>query len=154
MSASEFKDFSRIAIEHALHPKYKGILIDSNGHAMITGPCGDTMAFWLLVKNDSIFQIAFFTDGCGSSNACGSMAASLAIGKSVREAAFITQGDILKALDGLPKEFEHCALLASMTLSAACRNHMNDGGADSDKTQGNDSSDDNRNQETKIGTKD
>ncbi len=47
------------------------------------------------------------------------MATELAAGKPLHEAAVISQADILRALGGLPNDFEHCALLASNTLRAA-----------------------------------
>jgi Mrp family chromosome partitioning ATPase len=48
------------------------------------------------------------------------MATCLAEGKLLEEAAAISQQDILAALGGLPPAVEHCALLASNTLKAAC----------------------------------
>ena len=47
------------------------------------------------------------------------MATELAIGKPPAEAARIEQADVLAGLGGLPKESEHCALLAANTLKAA-----------------------------------
>ena len=82
------------------------------------------MEFWLTVRNDKVDQVSFITDGCGPSLACGSMAACLAEGKRVEDAAGLRQQDILKALGGLPEESEHCALLAANTLKAACEDRM------------------------------
>lgn len=114
--------FSEVARDHAMQPRNFGPLDGSDGYRKITGPCGDTMAFWLVVNQGVVQQASFITDGCGSSLACGSMATSLAMGKRVEEAAAISQKDILDALGGLPTELEHCALLASNTLKAACEN--------------------------------
>jgi nitrogen fixation NifU-like protein len=100
-------------------PRNFGPLERFNGHARITGPCGDTMEVWLLVREGRISEATFTTDGCGPSRAAGSMATELAIGKPSTEAAQIGQADILSALGGLPEESEHCALLASNTLKAA-----------------------------------
>jgi len=50
------------------------------------------------------------------------MATTLAKGKTTKEAMEISQKTILEALDGLPKENQHCALLASNTLKAAIKN--------------------------------
>jgi hypothetical protein len=44
------------------------------------------------------------------------MAAELALDKTLLAASRIEQSDILEALDGLPPDGEHCALLASDTL--------------------------------------
>jgi Mrp family chromosome partitioning ATPase len=101
-----------------------------NGHACITGPCGDSMEFWLQVAEKRIVSAGFTTTGCGPSRAAGSMATELAIGKRPGEAALIEQGDILAALGGLPKESEHCALLAANTLKAAVQDFLSRRGKD------------------------
>jgi ATP-binding protein involved in chromosome partitioning len=107
------------ASERFEQPRNYGPLAQFNGRARITGPCGDTLEFWLQVSEQRIAEVGFTTDGCGPSRASGSMATELAIGKSVTEAAKIEQADVLTALGGLPKDSEHCALLASNTLKAA-----------------------------------
>jgi len=118
------KDFSPTALDHAQHPRHLGPLSEFNGHARITGPCGDTMEFWLAIRDDKIEKAAFITDGCGSSRACGSIATCLIEGKRVEEAMATCQDDILKALGNMPKDGEHCALLAANTLKAACENYL------------------------------
>jgi len=105
-------------------PRNYGPLAEWNGHARITGPCGDTMEIWLQVAEQRIVQIGFTTTGCGPSRAAGSMATELAAGRAIGEAAQIDQPEILAALGGLPKESEHCALLASNTLKAAIRDYV------------------------------
>jgi len=117
--------WSSIAIDHAQNPRHHGPLAYHNGYARITGPCGDTMQFWLDVREDKIIDASFTTDGCGSSLASGSMTATLAIGKTLAEAARMDQNMILSALNGLPQEEEHCALLAANTLQAARVNYLN-----------------------------
>jgi NifU-like protein involved in Fe-S cluster formation len=82
------------------------------------------MEFWLAIKDGVVREAWFDTDGCRSSIACGSMAASLAAGKSLGACAAITQPDILQALGGIPSQGEHCALLAANTLHAACEDYL------------------------------
>ena len=116
--------FHRIANRHANDPYNMGRLQDFNGHAKITGPCGDTMELWLQVQDEKIKKVSFITDGCGPSIASGSMTTRLAEGKSLEEVKLINQQDVLKALEGLPKDHEHCALLATNTLKAACEDYL------------------------------
>jgi Mrp family chromosome partitioning ATPase len=111
--------FTPIASEHAMKPHNYGPLSKFDGHARITGPCGDTMEFWVAVREGKLERVAFITDGCGSSRACGSMATTLAEGMRIEKAASLRQRDILDALDDHFPE-EHCALLAANTLKAAC----------------------------------
>jgi nitrogen fixation NifU-like protein len=124
MECDAHQYLSPVALDHAQHPRNNGPLADFTGHARITGPCGDTMEFWLLVRDRRIEKVSFVTDGCGPSHACGSMATCLIEGKSVEQAAAITQKDVLDALGDLPEKYRHCALLAANTLRAACEDSM------------------------------
>lgn len=117
-------EYSPAALDHARFPRHYGPLKVFHGRARITGACGDTMEFWLKVKDDRVEKVSFITDGCGPSLASGSMASTLAAGKPVVEAAVLRQKDILKALGGLPPAVEHCALLAADTLQAACADYF------------------------------
>lgn len=107
------------ALERFQRPRNYGPLDRWDGHARITGPCGDTMEFWLQIAEGRIVQASFVTSGCGPSRAAGSMATELAVGRLLVEAARLEQRDVLRALGGLPPESEHCALLAANTLKAA-----------------------------------
>jgi Mrp family chromosome partitioning ATPase len=118
------KGFSQLAVEHAFNPQNCGPLEVYNGHARITGPCGDTMEFWVLVNENTLRKVSFITDGCESSMACGSMTTSLAEGKSLDELKALTQQRVLNEFGGFPKESEHCALLAVNTLNAAIEEYM------------------------------
>lgn len=124
MGCMDFEGYSAIARDHAVHPRNWGALEGFDGRARITGPCGDTMVFWVTIHNDTVEKASFVTDGCGSSLACGSMATTLAEGKTLEEVTVLQQSDILKALGEFPSASEHCALLAAVTLSAACRDYL------------------------------
>ncbi|MDY0167481.1 MAG: P-loop NTPase [Thermoguttaceae bacterium] len=110
------------AMERFDKPRNYGPLESWDGHARITGPCGDTMEFWIQIEDCRIARASFITDGCGPSRAAGSMATELATGELAKDALQIEQKDVLQALQGLPKDWEHCALLAVNTLKAAIRN--------------------------------
>ena len=122
--ASDF-EYSAVAIDHARNPRNLGPLDSCDGRARITGPCGDTMEFWLQIRAGRIQRAHFMTDGCAPSIACGSMTTELATGKTVEAARSIQQKDLLNALGGFPEEAQHCALLATDTLHAACEDSVN-----------------------------
>ena len=124
MDTDAHRTLSGTAMDHAENPRNMGPLPAFNGHARVTGPCGDTMEVWILVKGGKVEKASFTTDGCGHSQACGSMATSLAQGVSLEESAVMEQQDILDALGGLSRDHEHCALLAANTLRAACENYV------------------------------
>jgi len=115
--------YSDTVIDHAMNPRNVGEIHDADGFAKITGPCGDTMQIWVEVGNDVITNATFLTDGCGTSAASGSMITEMAKGKSVSHVQRVTQKDVLSALDGLPEDSEHCALLAANTIKAAIKDY-------------------------------
>jgi nitrogen fixation NifU-like protein len=117
------KIYSKKVIERWLNPRNLGKIRSPDGSAKIKGPCGDMMQISFMVKDHRISKIRFRTDGCASSIASGSMATELAQGKKLEEASEISQQMILDALDGLPEESVHCALLASNTLKEAMKNY-------------------------------
>jgi nitrogen fixation NifU-like protein len=118
------KIYSETAVEHSMNPRNLGDMEDADGFAKVTGSCGDTMEIWLKVKGGTNANASFLTDGCGTSIASGSMVTELAKGKSVSEAQRLSQQDVLNALGGLPRESEHCALLAADTLKEAIRDYL------------------------------
>jgi nitrogen fixation NifU-like protein len=124
------KIYSEKVIERWLNPRNRGKVRNADGIAKIKGPCGDTMQVSFKVKNHRISEIRFTTSGCATSIASGSMATELAKGKKIEEAVKISQEMILDALDGLPEESVHCALLASNTLKEAIKDYLNSKGKD------------------------
>ena len=118
------KVYSETVVDHAMNPRNVGNMDDANGFAQITGPCGDTMEIWIRVRDDTIVEVTFMTDGCGTTIAAGSMVTELAKGKTVIHAEKISQQDVLNALGRLPKESQHCALLAANTLKEAVKDYL------------------------------
>ena len=116
--------YTETVIDHAMNPRNVGSMADADGSASVTGPCGDTMEIWLRVGNGAIKSAIFWTDGCGTSIAAGSMITELAKGKAVSSALRITRQDVLDALGGLPEESTHCALLAANTLKEAIKDYL------------------------------
>ena len=92
--------FSKKVLDECKHPQNIGRMKDPDSVGIITGPCGDTMEFFLKFKNDKVTDIQFMTDGCAPTVACGSIATQMAKGKSLREVSMITNNDLIKALDG------------------------------------------------------
>lgn len=115
-----FDEYSQTAREHADRPRNYGPLGECDGHARVTGPCGDTMEFWLAAHEGRVTEVTFITDGCGASRACGSMITCMAKGKELEHVVGLRQRDVLAALGRFPEQFEHCALLAVNTLKAVC----------------------------------
>jgi nitrogen fixation NifU-like protein len=106
------------------NPRFFGRMEDATSFSRIRGKCGDTMEIYLRIRDEVIEAASFVTDGCASSIACGSVAAELAIGKSLDDTVLIGGDTILGVLDGLPELENHCAYLAAEALQTAVHNHI------------------------------
>lgn len=84
-----------------------------------TGSCGDTIWIFLHIENDRVQDAGFQTDGCGSSQISGSMAAELALNKHCEDLPAVTGEIICERLGGLPENDAHCAWLAANALHDA-----------------------------------
>lgn len=115
----ERKLYGEKTIIEALHPKNVGEFENPDGKAKLSGPHGDTMGIQIRVEDGIITDCKFTTDGRGATVACGSVLTQLVKGKSINEAARITETDILAALGGLPEDNLYCPTLAVKTLQAA-----------------------------------
>ena len=118
---SEEQIYSKVVIREYRNPSNFGVIDNPDAVGKIKGPCGDTMKISLKIEKLKIKQAFFWTDGCGASIACGSMLTKLLKGKTIKEAADITNEELIKALDGLPKEHMHCSKLAVNTLQTALK---------------------------------
>jgi len=110
------KIYSEKAIQYFLHPRNFGRMNDPDASAIVKGSCGDTMEIYLVIKDDKISSISFYTDGCGSTLACGSSVTELAKEKNIKDILKISPSDVIEDLGGLPDEALHCSILAVITL--------------------------------------
>jgi nitrogen fixation NifU-like protein len=119
------RTYSPAVIERWQNPRNFRTLETPDGYAKVKGICGDTMEMFLRVKDETITECAFQTDGCGTSIVCGSVATELAVGKPLIEAlGAVSAAEILKVLGGLPEESAHCAQLAAETLRRALADYL------------------------------
>ncbi len=124
------RNYSPVVIEHWQHPRNIGILESPDGYAKVTGICGDSMEMYLRIKDETIKECMFQTDGCGTTIVCGSVATELAVGKSFVEAlGAVSAAEILRILGGLPEDSVHCAQLAAETLRRALADYLYHKGA-------------------------
>ena len=117
----EIKRYNKYIVELFQNPKNWGKLKDNEisvWHAY-EGSCGDTMQFFLKIKEDRIEKIKFITDGCGATVATGSQITMMVEGETLEFAERLQPIDLDKALGGLPEDHKHCAELAVTTLKRA-----------------------------------
>lgn len=116
--------YGKKIVEYGEEPKNFHSLRDANGYVSYTGPCGDTMKIWVKIEADVIEDIGFQTDGCDCTRAVGSMLTEMVKGAKIAEALEVTPLQIDEALDGLPDDHKHCAVLARDALHKVIRSYQ------------------------------
>lgn len=117
--------YSEKVIEHYENPHNVGTLDkeDPNvGTGLVGAPaCGDVMRLQLKISDDGLIQDAKFkTFGCGSAIASSSLVTEWVKGKSIEDAATITNKEIAQELS-LPPVKIHCSVLAEDAIKAAIK---------------------------------
>jgi nitrogen fixation NifU-like protein len=112
------------ATEHAKKDEFFGQMNDPTASASITGICGDTMEFYLVIRNDRIEDVRYYTDGCGNTRSCGLAVARRAKGRNVTDALSISAGEIIRSGECESEEGRHCAILAVTTFYRAIADYL------------------------------
>jgi len=111
-------------MNNILDDAFLGRMNDPTADGMIQGPCGDTMEFYIVVRDDMIEDIKYHTDGCENTRSCGRAVASRAKGRKVTDALSISAGEIIRSGECKPETGRHCAILAVSTLYRAIADYL------------------------------
>ena len=115
--------YSEKPMDHYEHPRNVGTLDkdDANvGTGMVGAPaCGDVMRLQIKVNDKGVIEDAKFkTYGCGSAIASSSLVTEWVKGKTLDDAAKISNSAIAEEL-ALPPVKIHCSILAEDAVKAA-----------------------------------
>ena len=113
--------YSETTIDHILHPRNTEPIANPDGYVDYRGGDNESMKIWLRVRNGTVVDSGFWTNGCAATIACGSISTEWVKGKSVTDALAVTAEDIAGALVDLPEGNFHCAELAAAALKVALR---------------------------------
>lgn len=83
--------------------------------------CGDRLTLTLRLDGGVIVEARFLVEGCPPSIAAGSVLTGMLIGISAADAGRLTPRQVTDALESLPRNKEHCAVLAIDALRMALR---------------------------------
>ncbi|TFG24071.1 MAG: iron-sulfur cluster assembly scaffold protein [Promethearchaeota archaeon] len=121
----ELSEYNKYIIELFHNPKNLGKpkKADISVSQSYTGPCGDTMQFFLKINDNIIEKANFIADGCAASVTTASQTTILIEGKSLDFAEKLKAEDIDEALKGLPEDHKHCAELSIKTLKWAIKKY-------------------------------
>lgn len=98
---------------------------NADGYGKRTGECGDTVEFFLMFKNGCIEAASFWIDGCINTHACSNTAAVMVESCTIEQAWEITPERIIKFLETLPQDDQHCAELSVGALYLALTDLQN-----------------------------
>jgi len=117
-----WQDHSANYLEMAFRNDHNEVISNADGYAKKTGDCGDTIEFFLVVRDQIIERMGHRINGCRNTYACANTIVQMVEGQSVSHAWEITPEQVAAFLETLPADHFHCAELAVGVLYSALAN--------------------------------
>jgi len=112
--------YSAKVLEHLENPRNVGVLENASARGDATNPvCGDLLHLYLKVADDRITAASFQAQGCPPTVAAASVLTEIISGLTLNEARVLAPSDVTRVLETLPRNKEHCSVLAIDALRAA-----------------------------------
>lgn len=117
--------YSAAVLDHLETPRHVGEMADASARGVATNPvCGDVLHLYLRMEDGMIAAASFQVRGCPPSIAAGSVLTEMVRGLTLAEASQLTPNDVTRALETLPRNKEHCSILAIDGLRAALNEYQ------------------------------
>lgn len=117
--------YNVMVLDHFEHPRNVGVVDRPDADAWVSNEqCGDTLRLTLRIDRGVIRDARFKALGCVAAIAAGSRLTEMLIGRSLHEAASISNESVAASLGGLPPEKVGCSVLAEEAVVAALANHQ------------------------------
>jgi NifU-like protein involved in Fe-S cluster formation len=114
-------EYSAVVLEHYERPRNVGEAIQANARAEVTSEGhGDRLTLTLRITPQGIVDEARFRAyGCVVAIAAGSMLTEMLRGRTIAEAARISNEEVAAALGGIPAAKLRCSVLAGEAIGRA-----------------------------------
>lgn len=117
-------DYNATVLDHYRNPRNVGDVAGAVATAQVGDPAhGDVLRLSLRIEAGRVIEARFRAFGCTAAIAAGSMTTVLVAGRSIDEAARLTNQDVAAALGGLPESKMHCSVLAEQAVREALARH-------------------------------
>ncbi len=111
-------------LEMAFRADRRVFMDRADGCGKKTGVCGDTIEFFIQIRDNRLTRMSYRVDGCIFTNACANAVAELAEGSRLEDAWEISPETVADYLETLPADHFHCAELAVGALYLALSDHQ------------------------------